>query len=415
MLTQFLTVSSALAPNSQKNRSSSKDQALSQETVNRAHIIEKEAIKKLSELINISNAHRTQIVYYCEGGTDNTIIMLAAQANCIIGMEWLSYQPEFSSLIGRKNRANQTALFLALLNQHLYMVNILTAAGETYQSIAGYRHPVTQDTFLTYAAKKELLSSQKMTYLLKIPGLIQTIDSRDQKGYTAVCLLVVKGNWPAALFLLKKGASHASLSNFLSPVATLAIAARNGSLEAFEHLLQLPVFKEAINIPTRKKISVILVAALARHWAIVEYLQACGADTTPLIDYREEKTENDILMLTAEKGSKRDLEILFKIPHWERLIGRTNFFHHTALFIASVHGNQPAVEAIIEKKAGNIQQEVIDFRYNGHYTPLMQAVNNRCVRGVQYLVTIPQIRQEIDHENQTGETALIQATFQKKK
>ena len=100
-------------------------------------------------------------------------------------------------------------------------------------------------------------------------------------------------------------------------------------------------------------------------------------------------------MLISEKGTKEDLLVLFNILGWQRLIGRTNTFNHTALFIACLHGNTMVAEALIEARAGDLQQEVINFRYNGYYTILMLAIENRSTKGVQYLLTIPQIKKKL--------------------
>ncbi len=451
-------------------------QEMSEASIKRAREIEQEALKELSSLIDRPNASQAAIMNYLQKKTDSTVIMLAAESNCLIGVEWLSYHPDFFSLVGRKNFFGQTALFFALLNCHtqdVYMVNVLSVAGESYEPIINYRHPENGNTFLITAVMRESLTVKKLDYLLKIPGLRRSINKENNMGHTALFVAFIRGNWPVVLLLLKEGASYTALLKFLPPLSVLLIVANHGWVEGIEYLLTIPEFNNALNmsmtpvqylltilgvknalnmsmspreylltipkiqskfrrilntsmghlftilkykdvmsISNTENLTVILIAALAGQWRMVEFLQGFGADPNQIIEYRQEKTQNDILMLWAEKDVTQEMLVLFKIPHFKLLFSQENVFRQTALLIACINGNSVVAEILMKAGAGDLQREVIEFHYDGNCTALMQAIENRSTKGVRYLLSIREIRERIDEENQYGETVLIRAASQ---
>jgi len=299
----------------------------------------------------------------------------------------------------------------------------------TLQDILAYR----QGTILIKSSSAPAYLIHAVRYLLTIPAILNLInnkkgsftkviikkDGTEKKihfsSQTALSSAVKVGHWGIVSELLMAGASYQSLLRIPN---ILMRAVKQSSLIGVKCMLSIPEIKKTINTPDGDGNTPILQAALNNQWQMVRELKKAGATETSLIEYREPRSKNTMLMKIAQTGTAEGMQYCLKIPELFELLNAQNQYGQTALFLAIYNANEKCIDELLSgqknlDEAKQALKQALDYHF-GDLTILMLALEGSKLRSfkcftqnhssVQSILSLHRDTLFLEKKNQQGQT-----------
>ncbi|XP_065649210.1 transient receptor potential cation channel subfamily A member 1 isoform X3 [Hydra vulgaris] len=300
----------------------------------------------------------------------------------------------FNNLINCVNSDQETALHLAVENNHLYIVDLCIKHGFNVncenKNMVTPLHQACTSGFIKIAqllvengANIESMNSFKETPLHKaalfnrvdiIQYLLERgayIDCRDKDNETPLLMAVRKNNSESVQMLLDYQADITVKD--ANDKTCLFIAAEENSKDVIKILCQKDLTC-ILNVFNKNEMTPLHIASKEGHDSIVQVLMDLGA----CIDAKNHENLTP-LHFAAKYGHLRTVEILlsFKVLS---IVNDEDIFSNTPLHLASMHGHVKVVEILIKSGAD------VEARNEGLWTPLDFAAFYGQTKCAEYLL-----------------------------
>ena len=252
-------------------------------------------------------------------------------------------------------------------------------------------------TVLMFAAASGNL--ELVAYLLAIKEFAVMIDHENKDKLTALNFAALYGHKAIVDLLLERGANNTIETWRSSTNATLLMwAVIYGQFSGVQYLLNFSGLKKLIN--HANQISAQTALTLAVEWGFHEialYLKREGATTD--VEAWENEFGSNLLMIAALNGATQGVNYMLSPLsgfNFKQRINYKNREGYTAITLAAIAGYAEIVDIL---KGEGADTQLMHWRNAANSTLLMISAMHGWIRGIQYLLQIPEFRSLINAKN----------------